>query len=64
MMPPLSPPDWRDRIAGREVVVSVSGGKDSTAVCLALEAAGVPCRAVTIDTGWEAAETYEYLHGP
>lgn len=64
MMPPLSPPDWRDRIAGREVVVSVSGGKDSTAVCIALEAAGVPFRAVTMDTGWEAAETYEYLHGP
>lgn len=45
----------------RQVVASVSGGKDSTALMLALREAGVPFRAVFADTGWEAAETYAYL---
>lgn len=43
------------------VVASVSGGKDSTALMLALRDAGVPFRAVFSDTGWEAPETYAYL---
>jgi 3'-phosphoadenosine 5'-phosphosulfate sulfotransferase (PAPS reductase)/FAD synthetase len=43
------------------VVASVSGGKDSTALMLALRDAGVPFRAVFADTGWEAPETYAYL---
>lgn len=43
------------------VVVSVSGGKDSTALILALRAAGIPCVYVFADTGWEAPETYAYL---
>ncbi len=42
-------------------VVSMSGGKDSTALALALREAGIPCRHVFADTGWEAPETYEYL---
>lgn len=42
-------------------IVSVSGGKDSTATLLAMREAGIPHRAVFADTGWEAAETYEYL---
>lgn len=43
------------------VVASVSGGKDSTALMLALREAEVPFRAVFADTGWEAPETYAYL---
>ena len=42
-------------------IVSVSGGKDSTATLLAMREADIPHRAVFADTGWEAPETYEYL---
>lgn len=49
------------RDSGSLVVASVSGGKDSTALMLALREADVPFRAVFADTGWEAPETYEYL---
>ena len=42
-------------------VVSVSGGKDSTAVCLALKEAGIEHRRVFADTGWEHSSTYEHL---
>jgi len=38
------------------LVVSVSGGKDSTACMIALRAAGLPFRAVFADTGWEALQ--------
>ena len=44
-----------------QVVAAVSGGKDSTAMCLHLQEIGVPHRRVFADTGWEAAETYDYL---
>lgn len=42
-------------------VVSVSGGKDSTATMLALREAGIAARYVFADTGWEAPQTYDYL---
>lgn len=42
-------------------IVSVSGGKDSTATVLALREAEIHARYVFSDTGWEAPETYEYL---
>ena len=47
--------------AGLTVVASVSGGKDSTALILALREAGIAARYVFADTGWEAVETYAYL---
>lgn len=43
------------------VIASVSGGKDSTALTIALMEAGIPFTAVFADTGWEAPETYSYL---
>jgi len=47
--------------AGLQVIASVSGGKDSTALILALREAEIPARYVFADTGWEADETYAYL---
>jgi 3'-phosphoadenosine 5'-phosphosulfate sulfotransferase (PAPS reductase)/FAD synthetase len=48
-------------IADLLVIASVSGGKDSTALILALREAHIPFRAVFADTRWEAPETYDYL---
>jgi 3'-phosphoadenosine 5'-phosphosulfate sulfotransferase (PAPS reductase)/FAD synthetase len=48
-------------LAGLPIVASVSGGKDSTALLLALVEAAIPFRAVFADTEWEAPETYAYL---
>jgi 3'-phosphoadenosine 5'-phosphosulfate sulfotransferase (PAPS reductase)/FAD synthetase len=48
-----------DEIAHCEVIASVSGGKDSTALMLALKEAEIPFRAVFADTGWESK-----VHGP
>ncbi|MCA9607902.1 MAG: phosphoadenosine phosphosulfate reductase family protein [Myxococcales bacterium] len=44
-----------------ELVTSISGGKDSTALILALREADIPTRYVFADTGWEAPEVYAYL---
>ena len=40
---------------------SVSGGKDSLAMCLHLQDLGIPYRAVFFDTGWEHPDTYRYV---
>lgn len=55
---------WRERIAGRIVVASISGGKDSAAMSLWLTEQGIEHRRVFADTGWEHPATYEYLRGP
>lgn len=57
-MKPLVLPSEFD---GLPIIASVSGGKDSTALMLALREASIPFRAVFADTGWEAPETYAYL---
>jgi 3'-phosphoadenosine 5'-phosphosulfate sulfotransferase (PAPS reductase)/FAD synthetase len=49
------------RIGDCRVIASVSGGKDSTALCLHLRELGIPYEPVFMDTGWENAETYRYL---
>lgn len=49
------------QVGDRQVIASVSGGKDSTAMCLHLMEQGIPFRPVFLDTGWETAETYAYL---
>lgn len=55
--------DAKERIAGRLVVASVSGGKDSAAMSLYLHELGIEHRRVFMDTGWEHARTYDYLRG-
>jgi len=43
------------------IIASVSGGKDSTAMCLHLKEQGLNYRAVFMDTGWETQELYTYI---
>ena len=51
------------KIAGRRVVASISGGKDSAAMSLYLRELGIEHDRVFLDTGWEHAATYDYLRG-
>lgn len=43
------------------VIASVSGGKDSTAMALALKRSGIPFVPIFADTGWEHASTYDHI---
>ena len=54
---------WSEIIEDRPLVVSVSGGKDSTAMALWLIDQGLKdrCHWVFADTGWEHPEVYAYL---
>lgn len=54
----------REKLAGRRVVASVSGGKDSAAMSLWLTEQGIDHDRVFCDTGWEHPATYGYLRGP
>lgn len=53
--------DLPAEVAGLHLVLSISGGKDSTAAALALRESGLEFRMVFADTGWEAPETYAHL---
>jgi 3'-phosphoadenosine 5'-phosphosulfate sulfotransferase (PAPS reductase)/FAD synthetase len=53
--------ELRTKIGDRAVIASVSGGKDSAALCLHLRELGVPYEAIFMDTGWEHPATYSYL---
>lgn len=46
---------------GRPLMVSMSGGKDSTALALWLKRAGVRFTPIFCDTGWEHPATYDYI---
>jgi 3'-phosphoadenosine 5'-phosphosulfate sulfotransferase (PAPS reductase)/FAD synthetase len=50
-----------DEVRELPLVVSISGGKDSSAVALALQELELSFRMVFADTGWEAKETYAHL---
>lgn len=54
-------PTLLEKLAGRRVVASISGGKDSAAMSLWLTERGIEHDRVFCDTGWEAAETYEHI---
>lgn len=56
-------PELLEKLAGRKVIASVSGGKDSAALSLWLTEQGVEHERVFMDTGWEHAITYDYLRG-
>lgn len=51
-------------LGGAHVIASVSGGKDSAAMALALRDAGIAFTPVFLDTGWEHPDTYAYIRGP
>jgi 3'-phosphoadenosine 5'-phosphosulfate sulfotransferase (PAPS reductase)/FAD synthetase len=57
-------PTLKERLAGRLVVASVSGGKDSAALSLWLTEQGIEHRRVHAVTGWDHEWTMEYLRGP
>lgn len=52
-----------DRLRGRIVIASVSGGKDSAAMSLYLRERGIEHVRVFADTGWEHPATYEHVRG-
>jgi 3'-phosphoadenosine 5'-phosphosulfate sulfotransferase (PAPS reductase)/FAD synthetase len=60
----VEPSEIKARLAGRRVVASISGGKDSAAMSLYLTELGIEHDRVFCDTGWEHDLTYEYLRGP
>lgn len=50
-----------EKLAGRHIVASVSGGKDSAAMSLWLQEQGYEHERVFCDTGWESDVTLDYL---
>ena len=50
-----------EQVRDCEVIASVSGGKDSAALVLALREAEISARYVFADTGWEHPHTYAHL---
>lgn len=53
--------DAKERLRGRLVVASVSGGKDSVALSLWLTEQGIAHERMYLDTGWEHPSVYEHL---
>lgn len=59
----MTPAERAEHLAGRRVVASISGGKDSAAMSLYLREQGIDHDRVFMDTGWEHPATYDYLRG-
>ena len=55
------PIEDKERLRGQKVILSMSGGKDSTAAALLLERHSIDFTSVFMDTGWEHPATYEYV---
>jgi 3'-phosphoadenosine 5'-phosphosulfate sulfotransferase (PAPS reductase)/FAD synthetase len=53
--------EMKSIIGDREIIASVSGGKDSTAMVLVFKEAEIPFKCVHMDTGWEHEETEKYV---
>lgn len=51
----------KERLRDVRVVLSMSGGKDSTAAALLLQRNKIPFISVFMDTGWEHPATYHYI---
>lgn len=68
----LSLEEWQHDLAeasvrhlgSRKPILSLSGGADSAAASLYLKELGIEHVRLNMDTVWEKAEHYEYLHGP
>lgn len=64
VLSPQARAEVRERLRGRRVIASISGGKDSGAASLLLAELGIEHERVFMDTGWEHPWTYEYIRGP
>ena len=53
--------EMRAILQEREIMASVSGGKDSTAMALLFKEAELPYQLTFMDTHWEHPSTKEYL---
>ncbi len=58
----LSIPQIKNYIGERKLIVSLSGGKDSTAMALWLKEMNFDFDCVFINTGWEHQSTIDYIH--
>lgn len=58
------PTDLLAKLAGRHVVASISGGRDSAAMGLLLKELGIEHSRLFMNTQWESPITIEYVQGP
>lgn len=59
----MSTSEIREKLGGRRVIASVSGGKDSSAMSLYLRELGIEHDRVHLLTGWDSPITLEYIRG-
>lgn len=59
--PPISDAN-RKNLEGKQVILSLSGGKDSCATGIYLRSQGIPFYSVFMNTGWESPITTDYIN--